>query len=93
MVKLKVALDGETLVNDYQNTFARLQMDFATELVEDEDTPTPTPTTRNRNIVNREIIKTGDQTKVMLYVSLMLAAGLVLMLLAVIRMRREQEED
>lgn len=93
VVKLKVALDGETLVNDYQNTFARLQMDFATELVEDEDTPTPTPTTRNRNIVNREIIKTGDQTKVMLYVSLMLAAGLVLMLLAVIRMRREQEED
>ena len=68
-------------------------MDFATELVEDEDTPTPTPTTRNRNIINREIIKTGDQTKVMLYVSLMLAAGLVLMLLAVIRMRREQEED
>ena len=93
VVKLKVALDGETLVNDYQNTFARLQMDFATELVEDEDTPTPTPTTRNRNIINREIIKTGDQTKVMLYVSLMLAAGLVLMLLAVIRMRREQEED
>ncbi len=33
VVKLKVALDGETLVNDYQNTLARLQMDFATELV------------------------------------------------------------
>lgn len=34
-VKLKVALDGETLVNDYQNTLARLQMDFATEIVTD----------------------------------------------------------
>lgn len=33
VVKLKVALDGETLVNDYQNTLARLQMDFATEVV------------------------------------------------------------
>lgn len=93
VVKLKVALDGETLVNDYQNTLAKLEINFATELVEDEDTPTPTsPTTRNRNITNREIIKTGDQSKIMLYVSLMLAAGLVLMLLAVIRMKREQEE-
>ena len=36
VVTLKVALDAETLVNDYQNTLARLQMDFATELV---DTP------------------------------------------------------
>lgn len=93
-VKLKVALDGETLVNDYQNTYAKLQMDFATELVEDgRATPSPTPGRPGSGSSNREIVKTGDQTRVMLYVSLMLAAGLVLLLLAAIRMRREQEEE
>ncbi len=93
-VKLKVALDGETLVNDYQNTYAKLQMDFATELVEDgESTPSTAPRRPGSGSSNREIVKTGDQTIVMLYVSLMLAAGLVLLLLAAIRMRREQEEE
>lgn len=85
-VKLKVALDGETLVNNYQNTYARLQMDFATELVQAGSTP-QTPGS------GREVIKTGDQTQVMLYVLLMLGAGLVLMLLAVLRMRREREDE
>ncbi len=95
-VKLKVALDGETLVNNYQNTYAKLQMDFATELVDDEDANTPTPGSPNSpgrsSTTNREIIKTGDQSKITLYVSLMLAAGMVLLILAVMRIRREQEE-
>ena len=89
-VKLKVALDGETLVNNYQNTYARLQMDFATELV-DADTPAPNSPGSN-TVTRREVIKTGDQTRIMLYVSLMLGAGLVLLLLVILRIRREQEE-
>ena len=87
VVKLKVALDGETLVNNYQNTYAKLQMDFATELVQPGSTTPRTPGN------GREVIKTGDQTQVMLYVLLMLGAGLVLMLLAFLRMRRDQEEE
>ena len=90
-VKLKVALDGETLVNNYQNTYARLQMDFATELV-DADTPTASPNnpaSPGSSPTNREVIKTGDQSRIMLNVLLMLGSGLVLLLLAAIRMRRE----
>ena len=85
-VKLKVALDGETLVNNYQNTFARLQMDFATELVRPGDADPGS----NRNVRNREVIKTGDQSQVMLYMLMMLGAGFVLLLVVFLRLRREQ---
>ena len=85
VVKLKVALDGETLVNSYQSTLAVLQMDFATELVK-SGTSTQTPGR------NREIIKTGDQSQIMLYILLALGSGLLLLMLAFLRMRREKEE-
>lgn len=85
VVKLKVALDGETLVNSYQSTLAVLQMDFATELVK-SGTSTQIPGR------NREIIKTGDQSQIMLYILLALGSGLLLLMLAFLRMRREKEE-
>lgn len=85
VVKLKVVLDGETLVNSYQSTLAVLQMDFATELVK-SGTSTQTPGR------NREIIKTGDQSQIMLYILLTLGSGLLLLMLAFLRMRREKEE-
>ena len=85
VVKLKVALDGETLGNSYQRTLAVLQMDFATELVK-SGTSTQTPGR------NREIIKTGDQSQIMLYILLALGSGLLLLMLAFLRMRREKEE-
>ncbi len=94
VVKLKVALDGETLVNNYQNTYARLQMDFATELV----TPgtggpgSGNPGGGSGTGGNREVIKTGDQSQIMLYVLMMLGAGFALLLIVFLRLRREQEE-
>ena len=88
MVTLKVALDAETLVNDYQNTLARLQMDFATELV--DTTTTGNPSTPGSG---RSPVKTGDQTKIMLYIVLTLAAGLVLLILGIMRLRRDREEE
>lgn len=111
IVKLKVALDGETLVNDYQNTFARLQMDFATELVQTEigiptgpDNNTPGGGTDNPNggtpgnpggsnggaPGGGEVVKTGDQTTFMASMAAMLVAGLVIMVIVVVRLRREQ---
>lgn len=88
-VKLKVALDGETLVNDYQNTLARLQMNFATELPSDDATPGSGGNGGGR----REIIKTGDQTQTLLFVLLTLGAGLIFLLAAFMRMRRSDEEE
>ena len=82
-VKLIVKLEGETQGNDYQNTLARLQMAFATELVSGSTNPPGT---------GRNAVKTGDQTKILLYVVLTLAAGLVLLITAVVRLRRDREE-
>ncbi|MCI8638070.1 MAG: hypothetical protein HFG41_02695 [Coprococcus sp.] len=80
VVKLKVALDGETLVNDYQNTLARLQMDFATEAVS---------TTTGRTARS---VRTGDEANTLLWIVLMLAAGLVILIFALFRFKREREE-
>lgn len=83
-VKLKVALDGETLVNNYQNTFARLQMDFATELVQSD---TQTPGTPGRTI------KTGDEARVTLYLALMFAGGTGLLVAGLLMLKRRQGEE
>ncbi|MDE6830793.1 MAG: sortase B protein-sorting domain-containing protein [Lachnospiraceae bacterium] len=88
VVKLKVALDGETLANEYQDTLAQLKMQFAAEVVQSDTAGTPSQT-RGRN---REIIKTGDQSQMMLYILLSLGSGLMLLLIALLRMRRENEE-
>lgn len=89
VVKLKVALDGETLVNDYQNTIARLQMDFATELAGNGTGNGNESGSGNR----REVIKTGDQTNTMLFVLLTLGAGLIFLLAVFMRLRRDSEEE
>ena len=81
VVKLKVALDGETLVNDYQNTLARLQMDFATELISSGG--------GSRN----KIIKTGDEADIMRNIIIMFASGLVLLIGGILLLRRQQEEE
>ena len=96
-VKLKVALDGETLVNDYQNTLARLQMDFATELVSGTGTGTPNspggPGGGDGGGSSRTAVKTGDDTKIIRYLVMMFVSGLVLLTGAVILFRRQQEEE
>lgn len=91
VVKLKVALDGETLVNDYQNTLARLQMDFATELVSGNQSATPGDPSSLRT--DRNAVKTGDDTEIMRYIILMFASGLLLLAGGIIMLRRQQEEE
>jgi hypothetical protein len=104
VVKLKVALDGETLVNDYQNTFARLQMDFATEALGTwpgtPDNPGGNPSGNPGNPGNPgtpgegdppgDVVKTGDQETFMASMIGMLAAGLAIMVIVVVRLRRER---
>ena len=80
-VKLKVRLDGETQGNDYQNTLAKLQMDFATEVAES-----------GGGGGGRRPVRTGDQSRILLYVILSLAAGMTLLIIAIMRLRGEREE-
>lgn len=85
-VKLKVALDGQTQGNAYQNTLASLQMNFATELVQSAGQVPGTGSPRST-------VKTGDQTRIMLFVLMMLGAGLVLLLIVFLRLRGSRDEE
>ncbi len=91
IVKLKVALDGETLVNDYQNTLARLQMDFATELVSSGGGTVPGDPTGLST--DRTAVKTGDDTKIMRYVILLFGSGMILLIGGILMLRSQQEEE
>lgn len=87
-IQLEVALDGETQGNDYQDTLADLQMNFAVELPETPSrttgTPTPTPSNPSRTVTtNRTSVKTGDTNQPILYLVLTGVAGIILLILAI----------
>lgn len=91
VVTLKVALDGETLVNNYQNTLARLQMDFATEIV--SGTTSDTPGSPGPAPGNGRTVKTGDSTRILPYVLMMFAAGAVLLAGGIRMLKRQADGD
>lgn len=64
-VRLVVKLDGETQGNDYQDTLARLQMNFAVEKVNDG------------TVI--QTVKTGDTTPILIFSVITLASGMVLL--------------
>lgn len=82
-IALTVKLEGETQGNTYQDTLAKLQMNFAVELLSSGSTP----------LTNHTVIKTGDNNQVLLFSALALAAGLVLVVLFVVRVKRTRKED
>ena len=91
-VTLKVTLDGETEGNAYFDTFARLKVRFAVE----PNTPNRETVRHERTITqNRELVRTGDETRLFpLYVA-MFVSGVALMGLLVwsIRDRRNENEE
>lgn len=102
-VKLKVALDGETLVNDYQNTLARLQMDFATELVTSGTTPRrpggggenpqePGEPANEQSLRRTGVVQTNDDSQIMRYLLLMFGSGSALLLIGIWMLGRQKEE-
>ena len=90
-VVLKVALDGETQGNDYQDTLADLRMRFAVELAETAITGTPTPTatptgtpgTPTTTTSRRTSVQTGDTNQPILYLVLAGIAGVILLVIAI----------
>lgn len=90
IVELEVKLDGETIGNSYQNKLAKLAMRFAAEEAAEDETVTVTKRVPGDKYT---AVQTGDNTDITLYVSLVaLAAGLVILLLALRRVRSSQEE-
>ena len=95
-ITLRVALDGETQGNAYQDTLARLQMNFAVELSPDQpdnpDSPDDTPDSPYTPV------RTGDESNMLLWSGVMLVCGLGVLALAVYTLRRnrkyrEEDED
>lgn len=104
-VYLMVALDGETQGNAYQDTLADLTMNFAVETVsrpapptgvEEEVPPSDQQPSGNSAEERRQPPKTGDETNLMLYVTISLVSGLGLLVLAFIsgwKSRKEKEGE
>lgn len=82
--KLWIKVDGETQGNGYQQTLAKLQMKFAVEKVSEGGT-----TTTNRII--KQVVKTGDTSKTLLFCGLALASGIVLLIFGIIAMKKKRK--
>lgn len=80
VVELYVALDGETQNNNYQDTLAALQMNFAVEVEDEIQTTTPP--------------KTGDTNNSFIYFVIIGVAGVLLLAAAILRViaGRKREE-
>lgn len=78
-ITLKVALDGETHGNTYQNTIAKLQMNFAVEKLRNANTATSSNarSTRESNRIYTvgNDVRTGDQARILLWSLLAMLGG------------------
>ena len=81
-VNLTVKLDGETQGNDYQQTLAQLQMDFAVEEVSEITHTEVEKIERPKTIVQQKVVttsvKTGDASQIALFSGSALICGIVL---------------
>ena len=86
-ITLVVSLDGETQGNDYQDTMAKLQMNFAVEpLIIDENAPT-------KVIAKRPvIIKTGDDLSGMIPSLILFGGGIAVLVLAIVKHQVEKKK-
>lgn len=84
-VVLEIALDGDTQGNDYQDTLADLQMNFAVEL-NAGGTDTTNPGRRGN------IVKTGDEMTLTPFIIVACVTG-TLLLLFVFYAQREREKE
>ena len=105
-ISLEVALDGETQGNDYQDTLADLQMNFAVELSKETPArPTTAPGDPARPTTERipdigtptATVQTGDDTEMEGYILAACISGAALLILSicgqVVRKRRKGEGD
>lgn len=86
-ITLEVALEGDTQGNDYQDTLADLQMNFAVELNE-SGTDTPTPGTGRRT----RAVQTGDDLSLTPFIITASVTGTLLMIFAVYSQRQREKE-
>ena len=91
LITLLVALEGETQGNDYQDTLAQLKMNFAVELVKTPTIITVTPPP-NEPIIITNVVKTGDESKVLLFSILALVGGIGLLIVSLSLIKKRNNE-
>lgn len=106
-ITLEIALDGETQGNDYQDTLADLQMNFAVELSTNTPgtnrpgTNTPGNNTSTTNRSNRSastagtrtgVVRTGDETNLVPLYIVMGITGLLFLILAIYGLKRGKKD-
>lgn len=83
-VTLELTLDGEAETNDFQNTIAKLQLDFAVNL----DTP---ETSRRTNTTSTTSVRTGDETDLLPLYAAMGVSGVVLLVLGIVIYKKDKK--
>lgn len=93
-IKLHIAFEGETEVNDYMDTDGALELAFAVEIPDEEKVNKPVKkekkTPSKKAVKSR--VKTGDDNHLMLYVG-MLAAGLALLIVVLKQKGGDTDEE
>lgn len=96
-IKLYVQLDGETQGNAYQDTLARLKMNFAVEKIYDETITNhiTNEVVEEKVVIITNVVKTGDESLVVPLSVLALISGILLLVLVVIaaRVRRQEKGE
>jgi hypothetical protein len=98
-VHLIVSLDGETQGNDYQNTLAKLQMNFAVEKVTTTVSATPssdkpsTGTSAQPGKSAASTVKTGDPSQILLFCALLMLSGVVLLIFGLKALNRRKDDN
>lgn len=96
-VSLYIELDGETQGNDYQKTLAKLRMNFAVEKVNDKTITKEIVQEENEVVVVSKyvpsMVKTGDNSSLILFSTLALASGLALLIFALLLMKKRGERE
>ena len=91
-IRLEIALDGETQGNDYQDTLADLQMNFAVEL-ESPGSPIRSLFPPGNDPPVMQVVKTGDETNLLPYLIAMGVSGVLLLVLAIYSLKQRKKEQ
>lgn len=93
LITLKVALNGETQGNNYQNTLARLQLNFAVEGNAEGGSGSSRDSRRNAVTYSPGAVQTSDPARLMLWSVATLISGLGLLICAVIYQKKSRGGD
>lgn len=99
-VTLKVTLEGETQGNDYQDTLAEIQMNFAVEIVEpdevtveaDPQSATQSRSTPDDTTVRRNVVQTGDESDLSRYYIMGAVSGILLLALGIVSLSMRRKD-